>query len=327
MPALLHSVLVQNQTILVSTRTTVDLPVNPLSVVWVTLRAIDTTAVTSPRATLASLLGLITNIACQFKGADQFSASFTDAYIMAACLSTRPPKHNSPEVTATTARFITVPIYFGRYSYDPAECFPATRRGEFRLIIDTAASFGVYTTVTLQIETSELLDVQPTKYIKVTTLARTWPATGQQDLDLPLGNPILGALLFGTTFPTGGVFTTSWGNIQTLIDNVNFTYTNTNFETLQNMLQNRVVLPWDPYLHAHTENLAAAYAQAAVSDVSLQARDVWRQYAYMDWDPNRDDVFALMTAGRGRVILRANAGIADAVRVLPVELIRLAPTG
>lgn len=325
MPAILHSVSQQNILLVAGTPVAFDLPVNPLSAVLFTLRARDLTAVTLPRATLGTLLGLITTIQAQFKGADQWNTSLTDAYVASTLLLKRLPKHNTMVPSATTTRFVTIPIPFTRQLYWEKEAFPATRRGEFRMIITPAASFAGFDTVSMQVETIELLDVQPVQYIKTTTLQRVFPATGQQDIDLPLGNPMLGATLFGTTQPDGGVFTNSWNQVAVLVDNVNFTYTTTNWETLQNLMFNRL-FTFEPWTHTHTENLAAAYTQAAGTDVPSPAgRDIFRNYAYLDWDPNMDERYALHTEGRGRVIIRANAGVADTVRVLPHELIRLAP--
>ena len=327
MPVILHSVLQQNTALVAATPLVFDLPVNPVSAILVTLRARDLTAVTAPRATLGAFLGLIATIQAQFKGADQWNSSFADAYVAASLLMGKLAKHNTMEFTATSVRYVTVPIMFTRRLYWTKEAFPATRRGEFRMIITPAASLAGFDTVTVQVESIELLDIQPTQYIKTTTLARTFTATGPQDVDLPLGNPILGALLFGTTFPTGGVFTNSWNQIAVLVDNVNYTYATTNWETLQGLLANRLGSAMTPWDHTHTENLAVGYLQGVGSEVPVQARDLFRQYAYMDWDPLMDESYALHTEGRGRVILRANAGVADAVRALPQELIRLAPAG
>ncbi len=325
MPAILHSVNQQNTVLTAGTPVAFDLPVNPLSAVLFTLRARDLTAVTAPRASLATFLGLITTIQVQFKGADQWNSSLADAFVAAALLLKKMPKHNAMLASATATRFVTVPIPFTRQLYWEKEAFPATRRGEFRMIVTPAASFAGFDTVTIQVETIELLDVQPTQYVKTTTLQRVFPATGQQDFDLPLGNPMLGAVLFGTTTPDGGVFTNTWNQVAVLVDNVNFTYTTANWETLHNLMFNRLNAAFEPWTHAHIENLAAVYAPAATTDVPLQARDLFRQYAYLDWDPNMDERYALHTEGRGRVIVRANAGVADTARVLPQELIRLAP--
>jgi len=325
MPAKLHSVLQQDVTLAVSTRVQVDLPVNPLSAILLTLRARDTGVVTAARSSLAAFLGLISNIAVKFKGSDIINGSAVDLAATMAFLSGKMPRHNVMIDTATATRFCTIPLQFGRKLYWPDEGFPATRKGEFQLIIDPAAAFTGFDTVSLQTETCEMLDAQPSRFTKVTTLARTFPATGQNDIDLPLGNPLLGITLFGTTFPDGGVFTATWGQVRVLVDNVPFTYTESNWETLQNEIYNRLNMYSEFATHTHAENLAAAYAQSAETDVPSQARDLFRQYAYLDFDPLMDGSYMLNTEGRGNVKVRANADVADAARVLPVELVSLTP--
>lgn len=328
MPAILQSVLHQDLALTAATRVTADLPVNPLSFIALTLRARDTGVVTAARAAMATFLALLSNVRVAFKGADQFNGSLADLFALNVFLLGITPRHNLMENTATAVRFCSVIIPFSRRPFWTDECFPATRKGELQLIIDPAAAFTGFDTVSIQVETYELLDVQPGRYIKTTTIARTFVATGQNDIDLPLGNPLIGALLFGTSFPTGGVFTASLGQVAVMVDNVQFTYTTTNWETLQSlMLGLRHGHGYSFADHTHVENLAAAYAQNAEGEVPRQARDPLRQYAYLDWDPLMDSSYLLQTEGRGSVKLRATADVADAVRILPVELVALQPAG
>jgi len=323
MPTMLHSVLAQDTTLVASTRQTFDLPVNPLSVILLTIRARDTGVITGARATLAAFLALIATIRVVFKGSDIINGTPADLYVTGALLSGKLPKHNTMENTATAVRFCTIPLLLGRTPYWSQECFPASRRGELQLIVDPAASLAGFDTTTLQVETVELLDAQPNRFIKYTSLARTWPATGQNDVDLPLGNPLVGCTLFGTTFPTGGSFNATFGQLSVLVDNVNYTYALTNWETLQNLMFNRLPSAAEWWTHTHVENLAAAYAQNAETEVPRQARDLFRQYAYLDWDPLKDDQYLLQTEGRGSVRVRAFADVADAARLLPIELVAL----
>lgn len=331
MPAILRSIQQRNVALAASTQLVFDLPVNPISAVLVTLRARDLTAVTAPRATLAAIINLIATIEVQFKGAAMWSLSALDGYVHASALLRRLLKANTPEFTATSYRFVTLVIPFTRVLYATSEGFPATRRGELRMIITPAASFAGFDTVSVQVETIEMLDSQPVAFIKSTTLTRVFPATGPNDIDFPLGNPLLGATLFATTPPLGGALSGTMIDAQVLVDNVNFTYASTLWETLQNDLMNRIPVAATPWSHRHTENLAAVYAQAPNTDVPLATEDLFRQYAYMDWDPKtidedaleRGTELALITEGRGRVIIRVNAGVADTMRVIPAELVRL----
>lgn len=325
MPSKLHSVIAQDLTITASQRVTIDLPVNPITTILLTLRARDTGAVTAARGSLAAFLAQLATLRVVFKGTDIINATPLDAFVTAAFLRGALPKHNTMEDTATAVRFCTIPLMFSRKHYWPEEGFPASRRGELQLIIDVGASLAGFDQNSLQIETCEMLDAQPGRFIKYTTLARTWPATGQNDVDLPLGNPLLGCTLFGTSFPTGGSFNATFGQVSVLVDNVNFTYALTNWETLQNEIPARLSSAFEPWTHTHAENLAAAYAQSAETDVPSQARDAFRQYAYLDWDPLMDGQYMLQTEGRGSVRVRAFADVADAARLIPIELVQLQP--
>ncbi len=332
MPAILRSVL-QNKTALTAggPNLVFDLPVNPISAILLTLRARDLTAVTSPRATLATFLALISAIQVQFKGADMWNMTALDGYVHASALLRRLLLHSSIEFNATAYRYCTLIIPFTRWLYSPREAFPATRRGELRMIITPAASFAGFDTVGVIVESIELLDSQPVQFLKSTTLTRVFPATGFNDIDFPLGNPLMGATIFGNTPPLGAALNGTIIDAQILVDNVNFTYAQTLWETLHNDWANRIPVAFEPQTHAHIENLAAVYAPAATTEVPLRTRDPFAQYAYMDWDPTgadddtpeEDTRFALMTEGRGRVIIRINAGVADTCRVIPAELVRL----
>ena len=56
-------------------------------------------------------------------------------------------------------------------------------------------------------------------------------------------------------------------------------------------------------------------------------QEVTENYAYLDFDPLNDMSFALMTANRARVHLRINADVADAIRVIPVEMVSVRAVG
>lgn len=320
MARFLHSVLQQDVTLAAGgSPLRVDLPVNPLSFLLMTIRAQTSTANTLP--TLSNLLSVFSSVEILFKGSSIISASLADLARLSVHLWRAPIAREHLNDDANAVTFVTVPVPFGRTPYDPVEAFPASRRGDLVMVQTIASTFTNITSVSVQTEAVELLDATPERFIKATTISKTPTATGDHDVDLPLGNPILGCLLFGTTVPSGSSFNASIGQVKLLIDNVEQYYSQANWETLHNMASLRRVVDWDFEGHTHLENLAAAYTQNVESGPPSDAVRIDNAYAYLDFDPLKDGSYLLQTEGRGRVHLRITADVADAIRVLPVELI------
>ncbi len=76
--------------------------------------------------------------------------------------------------------------------------------------------------------------------------------------------------------------------------------------------------------HTHLENTAAAYTQNAATGLPGWSTVVLANYGYLDFDPLKDGAYFLPTAGRSSVKLRINADVADAQRIIPIEIITLA---
>jgi len=298
-----------------------DLPVNPLSHINLTVRAQTLTVNVLP--TLANLLDVFTNVEVLFKGTSIVSCSLADLYRYAGHLWRKWPRifRLNDDVNAST--FLTVPIPFGRRPYWTEEAFPAVRRGDLRLKLTIRATFPNLTGVTLQAETVELLDVDPRRFCKITSQAKTPATTGFHEVDLPIGNKLLAVLLFGTTVPTGTVFTASIGQIKLLLDNVEFQTAISNFESAhgENLWMHGSA--WDKTTLRLLENLAGVYTQNVESGAPSDLDGDAANYLYLDYDPHMDGAFAVETAGRARVHLNINADVADAIRVLPVELVEL----
>jgi hypothetical protein len=296
-----------------------DLPVNPLSFMILTIRANVLAALTLP--TLANLLGVFTSVQVLFRGQAILSLSLADLAALGAVLFGRGWwRQPSDDGVINNRTGLTVIIPLTRRLFWPMECFPATRRGELQLQLSTAAAFtAIATPVIITVETVELLDVAPERFMKVTSIARTPTAAGQLDLDLPIGLPIAGALLFGTTVPTGVTDTTTIDDLRLLIDNVEYLYAQANWEAMHGELMRRTHLDFVGSHHVH-RLAAGAPAGDALVEGPQYAADFMRQYAYLDFDPLMDGSYMLETEGRSRVHLRITAGDVNALRVLPVEL-------
>jgi hypothetical protein len=318
----LRQVIVQNETFAVSTQRTDDLPVNPLTMILVTLRVLEDLGTTANFSSLNAVLNQIAKLEVLYKGSAIISGSLADIARMNGILLKHIPMQTKTSIVDNDARTVTVPILLGRRPYDPAECFPAVRRGELQLQMTTAAAQTGIDTPVVQVETVELLDATPTRFLKATTISRTFPATGDNDVDVPIGNKIAGILLFGTTAPTGAVVTATLGQLRLLVDNVESYYARTNWETLHNELQRYITESPAGGAFTAEEHGAAANAVGQFLATGEHAQTgFYDNYAFLDFDPLKDDSYLLDTLGRARIHLRITAGVANAMRMMPLEII------
>lgn len=296
-----------------------DLPVNPLSVVLYTIKA-QVAAAFAP-ATLANLLAVMSRIEVIYKGQSIVAATPADLYAVGYYLLGRAPLQGRKSTQAANARvWVTLPILFGRDWLDGKECFPAVRRGELQLQSTPAASFVGVALPTLQVETVELLDATPERFLKYTTISKTPSAAGDHDVDLPIGNPIHGITLFGTTVPVDGSENASINQLRLLMDNVEYAYAFANWESLKGHEPLWCVPDWQG------AGVVARLATGAPAGDALTDEAEWpsaflRQYAFLPFGRHGMDEYLLQTEGRARIHLRINADVADAIRILPIELI------
>src|SRR5512143_495090 len=227
----LRTVLVQNRAEAADRTFFEDLPVNPLTMILVTLRGVITAAdVTNP---LADLYNTMPALAVSFRGQDLIRGSLQDLAVLNASVCGAAPFGTKFQDGAGETFAVTVPICFGRRPYLVKECLPAVRRGDLVLEcqVDTVVNNVDLTTV--QIETVELLDETPEHYLKYTTSQHTFASTGEEDVRLPIGNPLLGVLLFGTTVPAAAATTATWERLRLKVDNVEALYARANWDSLQ----------------------------------------------------------------------------------------------
>ena len=314
----LRTVLVQNRAEAADRTFQEDLPVNPLSVVLVTLRGDIVAGDTD--STLAEFFATVSDLGIQFRGQDIVRGSLQDlAMINAIAFGWTPWGYRQQDATDETWT-ITVPILLGRQAYDPMECFPAVRRGELRLEMTIDVTNGNSNLEELQIETVELLDGQPKSFVKYTANQHTFTGTGQDRVRLPIGNPLLGVMLFGTTHPTGSVRTATWEQLRLKVDNVESLYARTNWDSLHGEMGRRF-RGFGDFLAPHIHRYNGAAAAFANSLSNQRAAATIESYAYMDFDPAQDRTGMLETSGRADVEIQRDAGTADLGRFTPIELV------
>jgi len=297
-----------------------DLPVNPLSLVLLNFEL--TNAADGAAAIESALDDLLTNVSSviiKHKGENIISGQLRDLVAVNAMVGRRFPGWDRMNSRTGNIRRVTVPLGFGRASYDPTECFPATSRGNLTLELTRGANPAAFTDVNLIVETVELIEADPAKYLKYTPQATT-AVVGQFEQTLPIGNPYAALVFFDTGIATLDTGLSSWGQVKLLKDNVEQYYPLSDAQNLAGLLnmQMRQAFPEWGHVHATIDAIAAG---ALTSDFKTPASQGLRGYFAMDFDPNRDDMYLLETAGAADIKLRATGTSATAVRVTPVEVV------
>ncbi len=318
MAVFLRTVLVQNRDETADRTFQEDLPVNPLSHILITVRAL--TNGVDVDANLADILAMVPDLGVMFRGQDIIRGSLQDLAVLNAIVSGFPPYGYMQQDGDNEVLSVTVPISFSRVPYWLNEAFPATRRGDLVLEMTVDAAVGQVDGLNLQIETVELLDEQPERHLKYTSNSHTFTGTGQESVRLPIGNPLLGVLLFGTTIPSGTARTATWEQFRIKVDNVEAFYARTNWDTVHGEIARRLMGP-DKFLAEHVHRYDGAAAAFANTLSQARGANVIESYGYLDFDPLKDGSFILETAGRADVVIQRDAGTADAGRFIPVELV------
>ena len=324
MPNFLRTVLVQNRVEAADRTFQEDLPVNPLSLIFVTLRGDNVAA--DVNVALADMLGTVIELGVSFRGQDILRGSLADLAMVNAVAFGLSPWGYRQQDAIDEIWSVTVPICLGRKAYDPMECFPAVRRGELRLEATLDVTLNNANLEELQIETVELLDANPKSFVKYTNGQRTFTTTGQERVRLPIGNPLVGVMLQGATVPNLAVRTATWEQLRLKIDNVEYGYAKTNWDSLHGEMNRRLKgAPDFISQHIHRFNGAAAAFASTLSN----GRDsgIIESYAYLDFDPMMDGSGMLETSGRADVEIQRDAGTADVGRFIPIELVAVAGAG
>ena len=354
MPQILHTVLEPDQDMTAVVQAfRYDLPVNPISAVIVTLRALNNSAAPANYARGAlELMSKISNVRARYRGATVFDGDPIDLAQIYGAYSGWYPNQGQINNTDNDVRSVSFPLLFGRRVYDPKECFPASSRGDLVMEIDTAADPTGLDGFDMQIETIELLDATPEAFIKVTTTQDTMESGDVNDIALPRGNKLLGLLLRANTFPTGASNVATFSDCSLEMDNVEVMYSRTFWRGLHAAWARRCRRDWMTEGHVHTISggaaAPAAYAQATTIAIAADAAntslttgtaaragitgiapmteiDALQRYGWADFDPLNDLSMAIDTRGTADINWHVNSGVADgaASRFLPIEYVQV----
>jgi hypothetical protein len=301
-----------------------DLPVNPVSALILTLRGEQPAAqVTNAFDWLNDFLAAVDNVRIIRSGENLIQGNLPDLMMVNAALTGYVP-HGTHASGAAALRSMSFLLSLSRRPYWPEEALPAQRRGVYSFgmnVLDTSP--GTLTTLEWALEAIELPEATPTRYLKYTTRTHAISTTGRRRLTMPIGNRIMGVLLFD---PESEITTTElffWDKVKVLKDNVEQYYAESNWESLRADLGMRIHGVNTRFGHAHGH---AAADTSVGQELHLENRAPL-QYGYLDFDPLMDGSYALETVGASDVELDAssttNTGTA---RFLPVELVETGGT-
>jgi hypothetical protein len=312
-----HSILMPNQAQAADGDVTVDLPVNPLSVILLQLAPLNDTGTIAEYSMLAAILGACTNVRVSHKGSAVIEASCADLAMVAMLWHGLPIWQSNQSETDSERRSVIVPILFGRKPYMEDECFPETRKGELQLTMTFDIAATGYDGLRFSVETIALPDASPTTVQKITTLAQTFAAVGQNDIDLPIGNLLRAVLLWGTTGFTGAAPAPTIGSAEIMVNNRQTHYSETDFE-VGRAVSGLMGRPFPPdYRHIHSGTYTTTVAGDSREPMAEGSKDA--NYLFLPFDVTHDDKHSIETDGASRVNVRVTAEAAEAVRALPIE--------
>lgn len=321
----LHNVAVQERAIAADGIEVYDLAVNPLSVVLIALRPLNDTGTLADFQSYRGIAAALNRVSVLYRGEAIMSMRGEDVAALNYFRWGMQPFQGQHDDTNNERRCAVLPLIMGRFPYSKESCFPATRRGELVLECDYDIADTGYDGLRVSVETIELLDAKPKEYEKRVQVLQTNGATGDQDVDLvATGNLIRGILLFGTTGFGGAAPAPSWGRVKVLLDNQEHGYASTDFEVAQMLhcLWGRQPPMYDSHDHRVTTS-GCAQTELATVGGPFNVGSGYDQYAFLDYDPTGDDEHAMNTNGKSRLILRSNVETADAVRAIPIEVVKL----
>ena len=313
----IHSVLEVDAVIAANGDEVIDLPVNPLSVILLEISPLNNTSTIGDYALLEGLLSALDSIDITHKGNSVLTCNGIDLAALALLYHRLPIWQSNAVETDNDRRSLVLPILFGRKPYMASECFPETKRGEFQMRLTWDVADTGFDGLRRSIETIELPDASPEFVQKITTLAQTLGATGQNDIDLPIGNVLRAVLMFGTTGFAGATPVPTLADLSFLVDNIQRNYSSSRYSVLRSVMGLAGVPFPAGFRHIHSVNAAGAGREDTEEPEIGGSLD--DNYVLMLHDVTGDDEHSIDTNGAGRVNIRVDADTADAVRALPIE--------
>lgn len=299
MSEFLRSIIINEETPAADGTFTYDLPVNPVSHLILGILCLNVTN----EATPLEIAQLITNVHVLHRGTTILQMRGEDLMAWNQIQFGRTPILLNQAADDDGVRALMLVIPFGRKLYHAEECFPESKAGELQLQLTVDIANAGADGLILQLESLELLGARPSRYLKQTTLVSTPTAVGTWDVELPIGNDYTGIMLRGTSKPATTSWTATIEDIKLLANNKETYFSSSLWECLRGSL---ILRPG----HEPGHIIASGHDQIA-------------HYAYMDFNPSRDDYWLLKSANLSALTLRINAGVDDEIRLFPMEMVKV----
>lgn len=276
-----------------------QLPIGPLSHLIFTIDGYNAT----DEATLAELLGFLNNFQVTHHGVGVLDMQSEDLYGLNAYLYRKLPECTGRLATDNEQRTLSLLIPFGRKLFNPAECFPATKKGELVCRIDTTIPATSWDNATWSLDAVELIGATPTHYLKCLRKAIAAPgATGEFELELPIGNRLVCCQYRLVTVPTTSSHTYGIDSVKLMLNNKEYAYTAADMMCMMGERGLRIGGP------------NATIAAQGLGPLEL--------IAWMDFWPREDnDEWLIDTAGKDSVKLANTYGVNEACNLCVAELV------
>lgn len=321
MAQFIHSRVVLDEGLSASEVVTADLGVNGISHLHVSLTALQ--AADNTLGSMVDMLAVISRLEVLWNGQAIVSGNGRDLATISQILTGWPVIYRHAAEAANAEIGCDFILPFSRVPFWGEEGLPAVRRGELQVQLTAAASFGDVTAPEVEIEQVELPGAALGRGLKYTVLAATPAATGDYDIDLPIGNQILGIQIFTTDEAFNLNETGTVSRFRVLVDNVEYGYAAIEATVAAALANMRGRPSLSEGNHAHISDLAAAYTQYQSTGNEPVVLDPGKlYYCYLDYDPLRDGAYAIDASGLNSLRLRSTIATAnEAIRILPVELV------
>ncbi len=276
---------------------TYDLPINPISHLVLTIEGHSL----EDETTMAEILAFINLITVRHTGIQVINLESEDLALLNLYLFGSGGLALNPLYAANQHISYSLIIPFGRKLYDPEECFPATRKGEFQITLDTQLPATTVDDALMSLSAIQLPEATPTRHLVSTLFSITNPGdTGEHDIDLPIGNDLLACLIRMTSFPVADAFLFGLDDLRLLFDNRELNIVSSKAPELAGEMINRVA--------------------GTVRTTLAQGGLIPNTCIWMDFDPTRDGTYMIDTRPAARVHLRVKYGVDEAVYIAPLEL-------
>lgn len=319
----LRSIVSDFQTLTASADITpVDLPVNPLSFLILTLEGTGTARTTAGNYSfLMDFAGGISDLSIRHRGENIIQGRLDDLFMLNMMLHGSGAWGTKPDGDVGRVRTMSFILSLSRRPFWHEEAFPATQRGNLRFHMTAGALPTAFSARRWALEAVELIEDEPTRFMKYTTQTRALTSTGRQKIALPIGNEILGILLFDPTDEPQDAADYAFQKVKLLKDNVEQYYPESNWESLRADMERRSHRMWTTGGHIHFLTSVAAAGEVEEQEINV-ADQLPLQYGYLDFDPLDDGSYSLETAGAASLDLDINSDVSTGtVRLLPVEMV------